>query len=351
MAQTNGLASEFHELARANLGADEFAAQVNQALRRRLAFDLFGLVTIDPATLLTTHKVLDGPVPRELEKRARTTVEQGGCLGETLEKEPLASRLSSDSPRLLERNLRLRQLLRPFGIGDEVKLVLSVDGRIWGALKLCRREGEPEFEEAELAILAQASASLAVGLRRTFLIRPTRDQTPLESPAVIVLSVEGEIVSCTDSARELLADMADERELGAEQLPMVVYAAALRARQPNGRAARARVRMQDGRWITVRAALLDGEGRVAVVMEPSPPTEVAALMLDAYGLTPRESQIAQHAIHAFSTEAVADALGISPYTVQDHLKSIFDKMGLSSRRELAARLFLVHYGNGDSSLA
>ena len=102
----------------------------------------------------------------------------------------------------------------------------------------------------------------------------------------------------------------------------------------------------------MRAARLDTGERVAVVIEPSRPGEVAALLLDAYGLTSRESQIARHVIHGFSTEDVADALGISPYTVQDHLKSIFDKMGLSSRRELAARLYLGHYApaaDGDGS--
>ena len=100
-----------------------------------------------------------------------------------------------------------------------------------------------------------------------------------------------------------------------------------------------RVRSGGGQWLTIRAAPLDAGRRVAVVIERTPRSDVVSLVLAAHGLTARESEIAMHVLHGLSTQDVSEVLGISAYTVQDHMKSIFDKTGVSSRKELAARLF------------
>jgi DNA-binding CsgD family transcriptional regulator len=46
-----------------------------------------------------------------------------------------------------------------------------------------------------------------------------------------------------------------------------------------------------------------------------------------------------------STAEIAQRLHLSEYTVQDHLKKVFDKSGTSSRGELVSRLFFDHHVN------
>jgi DNA-binding CsgD family transcriptional regulator len=56
-----------------------------------------------------------------------------------------------------------------------------------------------------------------------------------------------------------------------------------------------------------------------------------------YALTPRERQVVAALVAGLDTRSVTERLFISRHTVQDHLKSVFAKIGVHSRRELVAR--------------
>src|SRR5262249_28473429 len=107
----------------------------------------------------------------------------------------------------------------------------------------------------------------------------------------------------------------------------------------------ARVRLPTGTWLHVHATHVtrpDREPRTAVVLERASSDQVAPLIARAHQLSQRETQIALLALRGRSTGEIAAELFISEYTVQDHLKSIFEKVGVRSRRELATEVFEPH---------
>jgi DNA-binding CsgD family transcriptional regulator len=142
-------------------------------------------------------------------------------------------------------------------------------------------------------------------------------------------------------------------DLGAtgRRLPLAVTAVAERAREIEaGRTdaaatATVRVRARSGRWVLVRGSALGNGGsapRIAVTLEPARAPELAEVIADAFGLTRRERRVTELVAQGLPNVAIAGQLFLSPYTVQDHLKAIFEKLGVSSRGQLVAQLFVDH---------
>jgi DNA-binding CsgD family transcriptional regulator len=82
---------------------------------------------------------------------------------------------------------------------------------------------------------------------------------------------------------------------------------------------------------------------IAVIIEEPSPAELAPVLMMVYGLTKQEQVLTGLVCRGLSTGEIADRLRITPNTIQDHLKSIFDKTGVSSRRELVVSILQEQY--------
>ena len=169
-----------------------------------------------------------------------------------------------------------------------------------------------------------------------------------DPPGFILLRGDDSVESITPPARRWLGEMLDSTG-ATTPLPLIVVSLANKARRADAglteEMASIRVPAVTGGWLLLHASLLhgDGPGRVGVMVHPAREPQIADLIMEAYGLSKREGEVTRLVLHGLSTREIADDLHVSAYTVQDHLKSIFAKVGVRSRRELVAQLFLHHY--------
>jgi DNA-binding CsgD family transcriptional regulator len=89
----------------------------------------------------------------------------------------------------------------------------------------------------------------------------------------------------------------------------------------------------------------DSSGVVAVVVEPAKSGEIAPIIVEAYQLSPREREVVRCVARGLTSAEIAAELYLSPHTVRDYVKSVFEKVGVSSRGELVAKLYADHYAD------
>src|SRR5258708_7852185 len=108
---------------------------------------------------------------------------------------------------------------------------------------------------------------------------------------------------------------------------------------------RLHVRTKAGRWAGRHAARLQTgrAGTIAVIIDEPSPGDLAPILMAAYGLTKQEQTLTTLVCRGASTREIGVRLRITANTVQDHLKSIFDKTGVRSRRALVATIFKEQY--------
>jgi DNA-binding NarL/FixJ family response regulator len=313
---------EIVRLAEIGLDRHDFACEAMRVLHRAVPFDGAGAVWFDPATELPVDTWSSaGSRLAEIELR---------------EAEVSAFRQLAASGRRAARS------------GNELRAVCVGDSGMWGALVIHRERGAPDFTARDVDLLA----SLSNGFEEVQRVRLGRDLSADAGDrdlGLLLLDDEDRIEMADAAAAAWL----DELRGNGRRPPLVVTAVADRARAiASGHsdvAAMARVPARSGRWVLVRGSVLGNgtDARTAVTLEPVRAPELAELIAEAHGLTARERRVTHLVARGLPTAAIAAQLFLSTYTVQDHLKAIFEKLAVCSRGELVARLFVDHHRLGD----
>ncbi|MFP5373047.1 MAG: helix-turn-helix transcriptional regulator [Actinomycetes bacterium] len=337
--------AEVERLCRGVQDATALQRAVADVLAAAIPFDRWCALSLDPVTGLPTGgfhaEGLPMPtMPRLLELEYGDEPDVGRLSDVARADDPVVvlSQLTGPDPM---RSPRFRDVLQPSGLPHEVRTVHR-DGRApWGAMVLLRGAGGRDFGADEVDVLRAVGPRIARALRLARLRTAATSADSDAAPGVLVLTVSGSRVvveSGTSSARRRLLEIDDGAVDG---VPMVVASLARSALARDG-VSRCQLRSRTGRWLTLHAERLSA-GTVGVVVEPSQPADVAALLSDAYGLTSRETEVVGLVARGHTNAEIAQLLWVSPWTVGDHLKSVFEKTGVRSRGELTSRLFFDHY--------
>lgn len=316
---------------------------VGERLRRHLAADAFAFLALEPASGLPVHAVHDWPV---------------GMCDAAHERALLASPAADFGrrPRLGRRAHRIEQLvpaggaatdpylaevLRPFGYSHEVQVSCTGGGRVWGNLHLTRRAGREAFPAHALTLLEALAPHLTAGLRAA-VGRATLGASPGAGVGMVLLGPGGGIELANDVALRLLQGTA-VRECRSRWVAIQTVAGLL-GRVLDGEASLVPtldvVDPSRGEVYRLRAERLrhaDGRARDLVLIEPGRLSD-GEHGLAALGLTDREARITLALIRGLTTKEIAASVRVSPHTVQTHVRHILDKVGVDSRRALAAVL-------------
>jgi DNA-binding CsgD family transcriptional regulator len=336
------------EICRSGLPPEELRQRVFPRLRRAVPFDAAFWTTVDPATLLFTQ-----PHQEEIPPRTIPYFIQNEFLDDDVNKWTNLVRddegvrtLAEATAGEMEASPRYRDIFQPLGLGDELRAVLRVAGVCWGYMCLHRASG-PAFSKDESLYIQRLAPHLAEGIRAGLLVSSVELTDVVEAPGLVVVAPDGSLVSTT-TAGELWLEELGHPEPERNGLPAAIQALAVsleRLDDAEAELPRLRMRTRAGRWAVLHASRLSGQDlqAIAVIIEEPSPGELAPVLMMAYGLTKQEQTVTRLVCRGLSTRELAERLHITTNTVQDHLKSIFDKTGVRSRRELVTAILQEQY--------
>ena len=340
------------QIAEAGLSSQELLEEVAQRIERVVPSDGYFFGATDPHTSLVMGAGIVHDLPDDMcaptwdyefrvpDYMKFNDIAASGCSVADLHEE------TGGRP---ERSPRWREFGGATGFRSEVRMTFHVGGAPWAVGQLDRLGDAPRFTEDERAWLERVAPVVAGALRRALIAQPAASPA-VRGPGILVLDSGGQAVSATSEAAAWIEELDSPYapEVGGT-LPVPLeanaYASRIRAAGDGGTedVPRARLRTRTGVWLLMHGSMLQGTDKLALVIEPAKAGDVAPLIVESYGFTQRELDVTRAIARGLGTAEIAEHLFVSQHTVRDHVKSVFEKTGVSSRGELVAKVFADHY--------
>lgn len=365
----------------AGLAPDALAAVVGARVAEALDAPAWSFCRTDPATGLLTHALNEG-IGDVMQHAYVTSFYPEVEAMRYLDMARVGEATSTDVPAG-EASDAFGAVMADAGLRAGVRVALTAGGAptngatLWGTWSLLRPSDAPEFGPAEQEFLTRLAPHVARALRRATLapaalsaverVNSAADasssDTGAAAPAVLTLDASGRMVFQTANAPPVLDDLAArERARGigvrgtasATTLPGVIGGVLAQLRWRHAHAPHAGLSSTllvvggSGRRYALHAVHTEGNATGAVLtvvtITPAQSVDGSAALAMRYGLSAREHAVLLRVARGESTKAIAAALQLSAYTVQDHVGRACERVGVTTRRELVAKLFLDALG-------
>lgn len=224
--------------------------------------------------------------------------------------------------------------------GGVLRAAFPVEGQWVASVELLRFDPGQPFRRGDVAFMRLVAPTIGRALR-TALDREraegrlaAHEEAPVVS-GVLVLAANGRVLYHTPAAERWVGVLREVEHGGERGLPLVILSVVAGARA--GVPAVIRLGTPLGP-LRVEATPGGGDGTIAVVLTPEQPPAPPALPTD-WPLTAQERAVVTLLLRGFGNRQLAERLSISENTVEAHLRHAYEKLGVHSRSQLAARFF------------
>lgn len=229
------------------------------------------------------------------------------------------------------------------GYRYEVQTVCALRGRGHALLTVSRRESVGTFEPRHLRLIDALAPHVAAGLRaanvRASLAAPVATET-----GFIILDTAGEIVLASTVGERWLAKADAPGHPGRLWALHVLKGLLERSLTIEGAEIVPEIELADPQTGSLHrlraeaATTANGDPSTLILIEPVQRLERVESLL-RLGLTPREAEVTLGILRGSDIATLAREANVSPHTIVQHLRNVFTKLDVSSRRDLMLRLY------------
>jgi len=250
--------------------------------------------------------------------------------------------------------------LRPQSIHHQMSIYLKSDQRLFGILSLFRPQAAKRFSSLDMAKADLMAPHLSGALEKSMISQKMVERRSfidsivagLPYKGIMVMDASLEAIYQDENAVRILSDLNRAKKPGDasfEPLPRDIYLRckdlltsvgqeqAFEPRQiqfdfvsPGGK-----------QKISIQLRLITSRGKNPLLLlcfDPEEPLSCLLKRSKKHGLTGREIEVVSLLSEGITNKEIGNKLFISEYTVENHLRSIYRKMGVTNRTAVSHRL-------------